>query len=146
MSQYQAADLQTGFFAERSAVWIGWALLAAFSTMLLLASFDARRRRQLESFDEPTAVGDQTLFKAPTEAGAPTVALNFKGQALVPTSSKHVSERDVRMQRVGLDDSGVYRIYVDQENAEHGKKGDLNYFLKIGKDEFLEVRPQTPGH
>jgi hypothetical protein len=142
MSQYQPADLQTGFFAERSAVWIGWALLAAFSTILLLASFDVQHRRQLETFDEATAVGDQTYFKAPADANAAAATVIFKGQALVVTASKIVSEHDVRMQRVGVDDSGVYRIYVNHDDAEHAKKGDVHYFLKVGPEKFLELRPR----
>jgi hypothetical protein len=143
MSQYQAADLQTGFFAERAAVWIGWALLAAMATILLLASFDRQHRRGLETFKEVTGVGDQAFFKEPDAVGgAPAATVIFKGQALVPVTPKHISERDARMLRVGDDDSGAYRIYVNRESAEAGNKREADYFLKLGNDEYLNVRPE----
>ena len=58
MSQYQPANLATGVFAERAAVWLGWALLASFAVVVLFASLDTPRRAQFEGFAEVTAVGE----------------------------------------------------------------------------------------
>ncbi len=86
MSQYQPSNLATGVFAERAAVWFGWALLASFAVVVLFASLDTQRRSQLEGFAEVTAVGDKAYFKAPDPMKPLTVAVTFHGQALTPVS------------------------------------------------------------
>jgi hypothetical protein len=150
MIEYQSANPSTGLFAGRAAGWFGWAILAALAAVILLISQEHRRRTPVETYEELTSVGDHSFFKMPEQAGKnPVAAVIFRGQPLYPAGFHRLRNSDTKMLRAGSDDSGALRIYMnsepDPQTRDAGaKKSESDYYLKLGEDEYLNVRPGKP--
>jgi hypothetical protein len=144
-------DAEAVLFARRHAIYLGAALLAGLTLVLIFTALDRSRRTQLEATSQTTAVGDRAFFLLPQISQKPPgVAANFRGQPLYPISYARVEIRDSRMTQAGSDDSGTFRIYTTREHVplqdgEIDKPGEPVYFLKTAPDEYVKVRPSTPG-
>ncbi len=144
MGQYQSANLSTGVFAERPARRIGWVLIVVLAALTTFAFVGRQHRAQLETVEQVTAVGDTTYFKMPEMTEKPSaLAVSFQGKQLYPASFKRMGNRDSRMLRVGTDDSGAYGIYAVREAIDARKKEAEELYLKLGPDEYLNVRSEA---
>ena len=142
---------ETPLFARDYAIRLGLVLLIAFAAIIALAGYDESRRDALENFEEVTAVGDRSFFALPAEAQKPHPAtVVFRGQPLYPVSYALVEARDTGMIRAGMADDAPYRVYTPREplppqEGESEKPGQQFYYLKVAQDEYLKLRPGTPG-
>lgn len=142
---------ETPLFAREYAFRLGLVLLVVFAGIIALAGYDESRRGALETFEEVTAVGDRAFFPLPTEVQKPhPAAVVFRGQPLYPVSYALIEARDTGMIRVGTADEAPYRLYTPREplppqEGESEKAGQQFYYLKVKQDEYIKVRPGTPG-
>ena len=115
-------------FGRRAAVILGGLLLLGFSVLAGFGMADRAQRAELERFEQPSAVGDATVFSFPgtgtagvgtpesnTTQGGPDPSLP-SGPVLSlggkPQYVERLSEmRDWRMLKAGTDDSGKVTLF-----------------------------------
>jgi hypothetical protein len=99
---------------------------------------DRQRTSDLERVIERSSVGDFDFFAAP--ASTEDVAAVFQGEPLYVTSLEPVKFRDAKMRRAGEDEQSRRSIYQLRESAtEYAEKWD-SFYLKIGRERYLEAK------
>jgi len=149
MIQDLPAQPSTGIFSGRAAFNFGLALFIGLLLTIIVLVLDRNQRTKMETSEEITAVGDQAFFKIPDTFPRPdTAAVVFRGQPLFAIY-KRVTNHDSTMIRLGEDDSKTYRIYSEHDTGkgkaqDNDKKSEAAGFLKVGIDEYIELRTQKP--
>lgn len=137
-------------FARVYAIRLGLVLLVGFAAIIAFSGYDESHRGALETFEEKTAVGDRAFFSLPVEAlKPPPAAVVFQGQPLFPVSYQIIEVRDSKMIRAGMAEDVPLRVYVPREplpplEGQAEKAGQRSYYLKVNRDEFIQVRPGSP--
>ncbi|MDB6172951.1 MAG: hypothetical protein JWL59_2262 [Chthoniobacteraceae bacterium] len=128
-------------FAGRHAFRLAVALLAGLACVAAFSAVSRSNVAALEQFEETTAFGDTHYFVAPADSHAAVV--NLDGMPLFLAGDEKLERRDTRMARLGRDEATGLAIYTPRE-ATDGKekvKGKPGWFLKLGPDEYLRLRP-----
>lgn len=136
----------TTFFSSRGAVRFGAVFLGLFALVAVFAIIDRARTARLEQFEEISAVGDTVYFqRGDTGQGAPAVTLN--GQPLSPVNDQKKELKDTNMVRVGHDQTTGLTIYTPRKarTSQSRRKEQTLYYLKLGRNDYLEVRPGSAG-
>ena len=119
---------------EPWAAGIGIATLAIVVGVAIFTAWDRAHTSSLEEVITPTAVGDSHFVQEPA-GGTHAIGLKYQGQLLDKVSESKL--RDAKLLRVGMDDSGIYSLYRLEDDGKNGR-----LFMKVGMDEFIEVKPE----
>lgn len=119
------------------------ALLAFAITAALIALFsavDAMKKDDLESFEQPTALGDTAFYDTEVPAYDPgQPILRFEGREIFRRRRKMLTRYDKYMYKVGRDEGDRYFLY-QYENPRWGlTTGEGIYYLKAGDGSYVEV-------
>lgn len=136
----------TTFSWGAGATRFGAIFLGLFSVVVVFAIVDRARTAGLEQFEEVSAVGDAVYFqRATSRQGA--VAATLNGQPLYPVTDQKKELKDTNMVRVGHDQATGLTIYTPRKarSSEPQKKEQTPYFLKLGRNDYFEVRPRAAG-
>jgi hypothetical protein len=127
-----------GTYARR----LGGAFLIALAIIVLFAFRDRARVENLETFEEVTAVGDTTYYQPTNDVNA--VAM-LDGHPLFRVDNDKKEIKDTAMRRVGRDAATGLTIYIPRKNGTRATKttGEI-YFVKIGRNDYIRVRPELP--
>lgn len=125
---------------------LGSALLAAFLLIIALNVIERIREKPLEQFSEVSAVGDSSYFQRPSlddkaALAEPIVALD--GVALYIVDGNKRELKDTNMVRAGRDAATGLAIYTPrkkEEGKDRGKDAVRTYFVKLGRNDYLQVR------
>ena len=134
------------FRARKTAIRLGSVFLAAFLLIITLNVIERVRGKPLEQFHEVSAVGDDVYFQRPllddkTAFAEPIVSLNGVALYLVDGNKREL--KDTNMVRAGRDAATGLSIYTPrkkEEGKEHGRDAERNYFVKLGRNDYLQVR------
>jgi hypothetical protein len=128
----------------RTAVILGVLLLAGLGSALFFVTRDNAHRSEIETVVESSAVGDTRYFTIPDplppEPYPPVAHLN--GKALIPAGYKRHEKRETEMQPIGRDEATGLTIYQAPVKAKEAAEPPT-YFLKVGRGEFLKLRPAS---
>ena len=130
--------------STRSAWRLGGLFLAAFALLVVCAFRDRARVFHLEQFDEVSAVGDTTYYRPAKDVNA---VATFDGQPLFRVDNDKKEIKDTAMQRVGRAPPTGLSIYVSRKNNRNGsgaKNEPATFFVKIGRNDYIRVRPEMP--
>jgi hypothetical protein len=134
----------TPFCWGTGAMRFGAVFLGLFSVVVVFAIVDHARTARLEQFEEVSAVGDTVYFqRATSRQGAVVATLN--GQPLYPVTDQKKELKDTNMVRVAHDQTTGLNIYTPRKarSSEPRKKEQTLYFLKLGRNDYFEVRPRS---
>jgi hypothetical protein len=123
---------------------LGGLFLAAFAVLVIIAFRDRARVFHLEQLEEVSAVGDTTYYRPTNDVN--TVA-TFEGHPLFRVDNDKKEIKDTAMRRVGRDPATGLSIYVPRKNnhrAAGAKNDDGTFFIKIGRNDYVRVRPEMP--
>lgn len=127
---------------KKAPLWMA-ALATGVCVAAVSAGVDRSNRHTLETFEQPTAVGDRTWFP---KTGAPRPPLRFQNAALREVSGEVEKIPDARMRTVGRTDDGALRLYVPEERAGGANEasgldetGGPSWFVKTGPHTFLRL-------
>lgn len=127
-------------------------ILLGFSLLMLLAAAatvqDWGLRDEIEEFEFPTGLQDDSLFPSPPD-GFPLdeILITFDGTPFYSVRRQSVERGDDIMLRVAVDDSGQWSLYQFGKEVLRGQideipaSDDRPVFLKTGNDSYLEVSP-----
>src|SRR4030095_1950208 len=134
-------------FGAKGAVRCGVIFLALFALLLVFAMIDRSRTPQIEQFEEVSAVGDTVYFqRALISRGSPQPIFTLNGQALYPANDQKKEVKDTNMVRAGYDEATGLTIYTPRKTrSSEAKKEQSAYFVKLGRNDYLEVRARSPG-
>jgi hypothetical protein len=133
---------------QKGACRFGAVLLAAIVLLGLLATRDRARVEKLEQFEEVSAVGDTAYFRRPAGRQEPALAVaTLRGQPLYLLTEDKRELKDTNMLRVARDDASGLAIYTPRKPLprEPGEKTETQYFLKLGRNDYINVGPAPPA-
>lgn len=124
----------------RLAFIFGALLLGALSLNLVLVRQDAARLGELETVEQPSAVGDENYFVPPVGLKKWQVVTTRKNRPLRSVGDETKGHHDGMMFRAGSDDRGFVLYRSIRESDGHLRyPGQL--FLKTGEDRYLALKP-----
>jgi len=134
-------------FGVKGAVRFAAIFLALFALLLIFAMIDRTRTSQIEQFEEVSAVGDTVYFqRALISRGSAQPIVTLNGQVLYPANDQKKEVKDTNMVRAGYDEATGLTIYTPRKpRSSEAKKEQSAYFVKLGRNDYLEVRARAPG-
>ena len=133
----------TGFPGFQTAIRLAAGLLVGLLLVLLMVSRDNANRARLETIVLSEAVSDSHYFEL-SKASPPDsskVIATLKGQPLYLVSDKRHTKDEFELVKIGTDEATGLKIYQAPPKAKDAGDKDTTYFLKVGRGEYVKVRP-----
>lgn len=124
----------------RVAVLLGAVLLTGFAGLAWVSTDDAAHRKELETFDSPTAAGDPAVTLPQGWEPGPEAVPLVRIKGVLHYGEDIVDYSDGTMAKSGQDDTGQILLY--QRIRRKGKERPDEWFIKIGPGRFLEIGPR----
>ena len=145
----EQTDAPGPIFAWSSGAFrLGTIFFGLFAIVAVFAVIDRQRTTTVEQFEELSAVGDTVFFQRSTLAqGASPVVATLEGVPLYAANDQKKELKDTNMLRVARDETSGLAIYTPRRTGSRGtgKKEQTTYFVKLGRNDYLEVRPRCAG-